>query len=452
MPQWLIRHKWLLIVGAVFIGLMVFAACNGDDDDEGETPVVGETPADGETPTDAEPPAAGGPLKIGVLTAFTGDLSDFGPAQENAARLAVKEINAAGGVLGQDVEIVTGDTGTDPSQGVTEATRLVEIEQVHAILGALSSGVTLPIAESVTGPNGIVQISSASTSPALTEAADSDYLFRTTISDAAQGVILAQLATELGLTSVCTMFINNAYGQGLSEIFAESFEAEGGTVPAQVPHESEQATYASELGECTGGTPDALAAVAYPESAGVFLREAVEAGDVSTFLFVDGTKSTDMFADLGWDIFDGARGTAPGSLVLAVGDTFDSAYEAEYGEAPPLPFLREMYDATYLVALAAEKAGSTDPTAIRDALRDVANPGGDEVGPGSEGYAAALAIIAGGGEINYEGAAGPVDLDENGDVLIGAIETWTVDAAAEDLVTDEVFRVDLTTGEITKIE
>jgi branched-chain amino acid transport system substrate-binding protein len=364
----------------------------------------------------------------------------------------VKEINAAGGVLGQPIEVVTGDTGTDPSQGVSEATRLVNVEGVSAILGALASGVTLPVAESVTGPDHILQISEASTSPALTDANDNDFLFRTTISDAAQGVVLAKLAEDEGLTSVCTMYINNAYGQGLSEIFAENFEKAGGTVTAQVPHESEQATYASELSQCTEGNPEALAAIAYPQSAGVFLREAVEAGNVKTFLFVDGTKSTDMFETLGWETFDGMKGTAPSSLDVAAGTAFTDAYAAEYGSTPPLPFMREIYDAVYLVALAAEKAGSTDPTAMRDALRDVANPPGETVGPGTDGYATAVSLIADGKDINYEGAAGPVDLDKNGDVLIGAIETWHVDAAAQDLVTDAVYKVDLETGEVTKVE
>ena len=435
MVQMWTRYKWLWLVAIGLTAMLLFAAC-GDDDGDGD--------GDGE--------GAGGPLKIGLLVAFTGDLSDFGPAQENAARLAAKEINEAGGVLGQPIEIVTGDTGTDPSIGVTEATRLVEVEGVSAILGALASGVTLPIAESVTGPSNIVQISSASTSPALTDANDNDFLFRTTISDAAQGVVLAQLATELGLGSICTMFINNAYGEGLAGIFADNFEAGGGTISAQIPHESEQTTYASELGACTEDGPDALAAVAYPESAGVFLREAVESGDVDTFLFVDGTKSSDMFETIGWDVFDGMRGTAPSSLELDAGATFETSYTAEYGETPPLPFMREMYDAVYLVALAAEKAGSTDPTDIRDALRDVANAPGETVSPGTEGFTTALGLIADGTDINYEGAAGPVDLDDNGDVLIGAIETWHVDAAAETLVTDEVFSVDLTTGEVTKIE
>ena len=444
MPQWLTRHKWLLIVGAVFVGLLIFVAC-GDDDDDGD----GVTPTDGEPAPEIVQP--GMPLKIGLLVAFTGDLSDFGPAQENAARLAAQQINAAGGVGGQDIEIVTGDTGTDPSQGATEATRLVEVEGVDAIIGALSSGVTLQIAESVTGPSNVLQVSPASTSPALSAASDNDFLFRTTISDAAQGIILADLAEEEGLTSVCTMFINNAYGQGLSEVFASEFEAAGFTVPAQVPHESEQATYGSEVGECTGEGPDALAAVAYPESAGVFLREAVEAGDVDTFLFVDGTKSTDMFADLGWDIFDGARGTAPGSIEVPQGPAFDAAYEAEYGETPPLPFLKENYDAVHLIALAAEKS-LTDGIDFREALRAVSNPPGEEIFPGTDGFTTALAAIAAGNDINYEGAAGPVDMDENGDVLIGAIETWTVDAANETLVTNDEFRVDLNTGEVTKQE
>jgi branched-chain amino acid transport system substrate-binding protein len=440
MPQWLKRHKWLWIVAAALIVLLAFAACEEEEEE------AAETPAADETPTAAEP------LKIGLLMAFTGDLSDFGKPHENAARLAVNEINAAGGVLGQPIEVVTGDTATDATQGVAEATRLIEVEGVSAILGALASGVTLPVAESVTGPSNILQISEASTSPGLTEADDNDFLFRTTVSDAAQGPILAQLAGDLGLTSVCTMFINNAYGEGLSEVFKEEFEAAGGTVPVEVPHESEQPTYASELDTCTAGGPDALAAIAYPESAGLFLRESVEREDVDTYLFVDGTKSVDMFEEIGWDVFDGMRGTAPFALDIPAGEAFEAAYSDAYGETPPLPFMREAYDAIYLMALAAETAGSSDPTAMRDALRDVANPPGETVGPGSEGWEQALELIAAGEDVNYEGAAGPVDLDDNGDVPIAAIETWHVDAAAADLITDEVFKVDLLTGEITKIQ
>ena len=103
------------------------------------------------------------------------------------------------------------------------------------------------------------------------------------------------------------------------------------------------------------------------------------------------------------------------------------------------------------MALAAEKS-LTDDIDIREALRAISNPPGETVNPGTDGYTAALELIAAGTDINYEGAAGPVDMDENGDVLIGAIETFTTDAATETFVVDEVFRVDLSTGEVTKVE
>ncbi len=439
MGDWIGRHKWMILVIAVLSAFFVFTACGGGEEGGEAT----GTPEAAETGT---PAGAGGALKIGLLDAFTGDLSDFGKAHENSVRLAVKEINEAGGVLGQDVEVVTGDTATDPSQGVAEANRLVNVEGVNAIIGALSSGVTLQVAESVAGPNSILEISQASTSPGLTEAKDNDFLFRTTISDVAQGIVLAGLAEEEGLASVCTMYINNPYGEGLSDAFAANFTGE---VTAKVPHESEQATYASELNQC--GDAEAIAAISYPESAGVFLREALEAGDITSFLFVDGTKSDKMFDTLGWESFDGMAGTAPGAtLASPTGSAFDSAYEAEYGDRPPLPFMREAYDAVYLIALAAETAGSTDPTAMRDVLREVANPEGEVVNPGVEGYAAALELIQAGEDINYEGAAHSCDFDENGDVPVGGIEVWRIDAANQQLVTERVFRVDLT-GETPQV-
>ena len=197
------------------------------------------------TPTD--------PLKIGILVPFTGDLSDFGPAFFDVAKLAAQEINAAGGVFGQDIVLVDADTGTIEATGIESANTLIDVEGVSAIVGAASSAVTLPIAESVTGPAGILMISPSSTSPALTSVADNDFLFRSTISDAAQGVVLAELAIELGFTSVCTFFVNTAYGEGLADQFKETFEALGGTVPAAVPHEQEQTSYVSELQTCVEG-------------------------------------------------------------------------------------------------------------------------------------------------------------------------------------------------------
>ena len=378
----------------------------------------------------AQPGEGVAPLKIGQLNSFTGDLSDFGGAHRNASSLAADHVNLAGGVLGGVVTILARDTATSPVQGVDSARALVEIGKVVAIVGALASGVTIPVAESVTVPNRILQISAASTSPALTVLADNDFLFRTTVSDAAQGVVLARLALELGYTSASALYINNAYGQGLAEQFGDTFEAEGGTVLELVPHEGVQPTYASELAKATEGNPDVLVCISYPQSAEVYLREALEGGYIDTFLFVDGSKSPDMNEAVGVAKLEGTYGTAPGAPVTDARLIFDAAYEASFAAVPPLPFMAETYDAVVLIALAAAKAGTTtDSAAIRDALRDVANPPGEVVGPGVDSIKRALELIKQGKDINYEGAGGSQDFDENGDV-ISTIEIWKIEGGA----------------------
>ncbi len=208
-----------------------------------------------EVPEGTLNPAATAPteaLRLGTILSITGDLSDFGPPIEDVIELAISEINAGGGVFGLDVELSKGDSGTNADTGQSEATRLIEIEGVHAIIGALSSGVTQPIAENVAAPAGVVMISPASTAPAITTADDDGLLFRTPIADVAQGEVLAKLALDLGYTSVCTLYVNTAYGQGLSEAFTSNFEAGGGTVPEQVAIEQEQTTYVTELRRCVG--------------------------------------------------------------------------------------------------------------------------------------------------------------------------------------------------------
>jgi branched-chain amino acid transport system substrate-binding protein len=459
MRMFRVARYWLLGLAILLAAasLALLPACGEEEEEGTATPAASPEVTPGETPavTPAASPAVGGPLKIGLLGPLTGPLAPFGPDYINTSNLALEHINEAGGVLNQPIELTVGDTGTAPEQGVAEARRLVDIAGVQAIVGAAASGVTLPVAESVTVPNKILQISNCSTSPALTDVEDDDYLFRTPISDAAQGVVLAHLVyDDLGFTKVCTMYVNNAYGQGLSEQFTTTFEELGGTVTAQVSHTAETATtYASELNQCVEGGPEALLALSYPTGqADVYLKEAVEGGLIDQFVFCDGTKSGDMFADLGWDNFDGMEGTAPGALQTEFGTTFDDAFEAKYGYLYQTPFNRETYDAVVLIALAAEKAGSTDPTAIRDALRDVANAPGEVAGPGAEGVAAAFEAVRAGTDIDYQGASGSVEFDDNGDVLIGAIEIWRVDAASETLVTDSRMEVDLTTGELTPID
>lgn len=367
------------------------------------------------------------PAKIGVMIPLTGALSEFGVNFQRAAELAQKHLAAAG----YEIELVFGDTETSAIPAVETARQLVEVEGIHALIGGAASGVTIPIAESVTIPNKVPQISYASTSPLITNLpADEgqDFLFRTAPSDALQGVVLASLARALGYEKVSVLYVNNPYGQGLNDVFKEHFEAAGGKVLASIPHDETPApTYVAELKQAAEGDPDALVAISYPGHATVYLREALEGGFFDTFIFVDGTKSQEIVDAVGAEAVEGMLGTAPGSAETPSLEIFNQAYEEEYGERPPLPFMTNVYDAVVLAALAAYEAQVSGEeltsVSLRDHLRSVAGPPGEVVEAGVEGLTKALELIRAGQEINYEGAAGSEDFDENGDVVT-PIEIW----------------------------
>jgi ABC-type branched-subunit amino acid transport system substrate-binding protein len=363
-----------------------------------------------------------------MLFDYTGSLGEFGPNMETGAQLAVKQINAAGGVLGKPVQLIKADAATNPQVATEAATRLVNVDGVQAIIGCLSSGVTIAVAEGVAVPNQIVMISPASTSPGLTAVKDNDFLFRTVLSDAAQGVVLADWAVEQGYTKAATFYTNNAYGKGLSDQFVESFEAAGGTVTAAISHEQQQTSYLSELQKAVEGQPEVLVAISYPAEGQIYLREAIENNLIDEFLFVDGTKSQDIIDTLGAAVLEGTTGTSPSAVENAAATAdFDADYQAEYGTAvPSLPYVRETYDAVIAIALAAEAAKSTDPSKIRDQLREVAGPPGEKIGAGGVGVAEALVAVKAGTDIDFEGAANSDNFDKNGDVLTGAIEIFKI--------------------------
>ncbi|WP_367195256.1 ABC transporter substrate-binding protein [Amorphus sp. 3PC139-8] len=363
-------------------------------------------------------PAFAQDLKIGALMPMTGDLSAYGEADLSGIQLAADEINKAGG----KIDVIVADTQTNPQAGVDAAQKLVNVEGVNAIIGALSSGVTIPVATSVTSREGVVQISGASTSPTISTLNDNDFLFRTVPSDAFQGIALAKLVKEKGVDNVSIIYVNNAYGEGLAKAFEKSFTGEqGGTVSESIPFEQGQSSYRGELQRADTDDAQALLLVAYPENGIVILRQALEGGHFDKFIFTDGMKAPEVVEQIGADYVNGSYGTVPQSPESEGLKTFQKAYEAKFGEVPPLPYIDTAYDATILVSLAAVKAGSNDRAAIRDALREVASPPGQKVGPGD--YAKAVELIKAGTDINYEGAAGSQDFDDNGDVP-GTIGEW----------------------------
>ena len=433
------------IVALLALAAALIAACGDDEEQQRVAQQQAQAqPAEQAEPSRAQPqqqqqaPAAPAtePLKIGFLADYSGPLAEFGPATESAVRLAVKHLNDAGGVNGRRVELVTGDTGVDPTRAVEEARRLVEVEGVHAIVGPLASSTTLAVAEAVSAPSGIPTISPSATSPQLSVADDDGYLFRSTVSDAAQGPALAQLAAAEGYANVGVIFLNDPYGQGLAEAFADAWGGELTMVAIQ----DGAASYLSELQAAGANGAEVLIAIAFPKQAEIFLREAIEQDLFDTFLFVDGTKSQNLIDAIGAQYLNGMKGTAPASGPESASlRGFNQAYEAEYGELSPLPFLRETYDATVAIGLAAAAAGSNDGAAIRDALHRIATPGGVEASAGAAGVADALAAISRGEDINYEGAATTLNWDAVGDVTTGYIGVWQYQDGAIAEVSVEAF-------------
>ena len=373
-----------------------------------------------------------GGAKIGGLLPLTGSLAAFGGPTLTGIELAVMEVNQAGGVLGGELVLVVADTETSPQAGVTAAHILVDVEGVSGIVGAMASGVTIPVAQSIAAVAGVPILSPSATSPVITILNDNDFLFRTTPNDADQGVQLAHLVTAQGLENVVVLFRNDDYGRGLSEAFFVNFS---GHVNANIGYEPDQSSYRAELaGAAASGDSEALVLIAFPEEGIPILRQSLEEGYFESFVFTDGMKANDVVDAVGQQYLEHSFGIAPMAVESEALSNYRALYEANTGSAPTdQPFVENAYDGALLLALAIEKAGSKDPVAVRDALRAVANPPGEIVLPGE--FARGKSLIAAGTEINYEGAAGAQDFDVAGDVS-GTFGSWAFrDGKVENLST-----------------
>ena len=377
-----------------------------------------------------EPPTAAS-LKIGLLLNFTGSPEASGD-RKRAFDLAIRHINEGGGVLGAPVEGVTGDATQDPSVAVEAARRLVEVEGVHAIVGPNASSAALPIAQSVSGTLGIPTISPSATSPQLTAVEDNDYFFRTALSDAAQGPVLARVTGDRGFDNVGLIYEDDAYGQGLAASFRESWN---GTLRV-VSVDMVQTSYLSKLAESAKAGAQALVVITAEGQALSIVREAIEEGIYSQFVFGDAAKRVSLVENIGGEQLGGMYGTAGASAPdnAATAD-WEAAFIAEYGELPVLAYVKETYDATVALALAAQAAGSVDGAAIRDHLREIAGPPGRTVPGAPTGVAVGLSLLGEGQEIDFDGAASTLEWDENGDLSRGHIGTWrfTSDERIEEL-------------------
>lgn len=363
-------------------------------------------------------------VRIGATFGLTGGLAPYSPSLVDAARMLVEEVNGNGGILdGRELSLTILDDQTNPQAAVDAAQRLVMVENVAAILGPFGSAQVMAVANAVTVPNSILQIAPTATTPALTDLEDDDFVFRVVVSDAYLGQALAEVALERGHSEVALLYAGNDYGVGLANTFRAAFAEGGGTLTGDLRFEPQRASYRGELASIAAGS-DTLVLIGYPADGGnTILRQALENGFFSDFILTDGMRDASVIAEIGGDFLEGSWGMAPEAPPeTEAAQRFTAAYEAFSEHPTDSLFIKQTYDAAMLLALAIEKAGSTDRVAIRDALRAVSNPPGEQILPGE--WARARELIAAGQDIDFFGASGPHDFDENGDVAgtIGVFE------------------------------
>ena len=361
--------------------------------------------------------AVAGEIKVGSAAGVTGPIAELVGPIVAGRNLAAQQINEQGGLLkGDKLKMVLGDSQCDPKGGVDAGTKLVNVEQVVAIVGASCSGATNGLVQSVTIPAGVVAISDSATAPSITNLKDKDLVFRVAASDAYQGAAIAKLAIDSGYKKMAVTYANDDYNAGIAEVFIKTYKKLGGTITAEQRHEPKKASYRSELSTLAGKGAQALAIFAYYGGSGItIVRNSLENGLFNKFLGADGMFDKSVIEQIGAKNLVGNI-----KITQATSDPENNSYKnfaaafTKLGKDPKEPYAAHGYDATFLIALAIEKAGAPDRSKISKALREVASAPGIVIRPGE--WAKAKAAIAAGKDINYEGAVGNNDFDKNGDV------------------------------------
>lgn len=415
------------IAGAVVVlgaASLVLAACGGSTSGDSSSAAPASSSA-APSSSSAEPAPStdcqNDQLKVGTLLPATGDLAFLGPPEFAGVDLAVSEIDAAGGVLGQPVVNEYGDSGDTKTDLASQTVDSHLAKGVQVIIGAASSGVTFTVIDKITS-NGVLQISPANTAPSLTDYPDNGLYFRTAPSDVLQGAVIAGIASDLGFTSGAAIAREDPYGVGLQDAFVKDFEAAGGSITAALTYDPAAPDFAAEVAEIAATNPEFVQVVGFEETTKL-LQEMIKQGigpqDVQIFL-VDGNISTTAYADFPRDTMVGVIASVPTGDPTVDVEAFNARLLGQDPDLTDFAYGAQAYDATMLVAIAADFAKCADGTAIAAAMPTIANA--DAGGEACTTYADCLAIIAAGGTPNYDGVTGPLDFNEFGDPKTATID------------------------------
>ncbi|MFC6757738.1 ABC transporter substrate-binding protein [Halomicroarcula sp. GCM10025894] len=345
--------------------------------------------------------------EIGMVDAQTGSLSAFGERNQRGKDLAVSAVNDVG-IGGSELQVTVEDSGSENQGGISAAQKLVNQNEVPFLIGAVGSGVSLAIYESVIEGTDVVQLSQNSTGLGLTEFPG---LLRMSPPGSTQATALADIIAEDGYDEVAVTYVNNDYGESLADEFLDAWD---GSVAYDNSHDQEQSSYSSVISEMNGSDADAWLFITYQAEFSTMVDEIYSSGYEPMMYGADSVSGDNVLENTPEGSMEGMKIVVPSAREEEQNyKDFASAFEDEYDQSPS-SWAAYAYDCVVNAALAIQAADSFTGAALGDVVRDVTRPEGEEVTT----FEAASEILSDGGgpsDVDYQGVSGPIDFDENGD-------------------------------------
>jgi branched-chain amino acid transport system substrate-binding protein len=351
--------------------------------------------------------AQGEPIRLGILTPLTGAGGNDGPRMLKAMQAVFEEVNKAGGVLGRRVETVVEDDQTNPEAAVRAARKLIEVNKVPLIMGTWASAVTSAVAPVCWESKTFIMTVSGADS--ITQLPHQGFLIRTQPTSKLQAIAHAGYIAGTGKRRVGVIGIQAPFAQSTKDHLDNYLKGVGGAVTGFVIYEKDKPTYRSEIDQVMKEKPDFLYLNGYATDTVVVLRDLWKAG-------VDLPKFCQTYA-VPQPTLDANPPEVSEGIVTALpsADVESPAYKltADRLALKELDgFVAQATDWASLAVLAIAKAKEASGVALKDNVRKISQGSGRKVYSALEG----LKALAAGQEINYEGASGPCDFDERGDI------------------------------------
>jgi branched-chain amino acid transport system substrate-binding protein len=311
-------------------------------------------------------------IKVGEFASLTGSEATFGQSSHKGTQMAIDDLNAAGGVFGKKIQLLTEDDQSQAGQPATVVRKLISSDGVVAILGEVASSRSLEAAP-ICQENKIPMVSPASTNPKVTEVGD--YIFRVCFIDPFQGTLMANFARKtLKLQNVAVLTdVKSDYSLGLAKFFKEGFVADGGKIAAEQNYSSGDKDFSAELTAIKAANPDGIFVPGYYTEVGLIALQARQLGITCPMFGGDGWESSSL-VPIGGNALEGdyfSTHYSPQDTSPAV-QNFVKEFQSKYNETPDA-MAALGYDSAMILADAMKRAGSTDGAKVRDALAATKN-------------------------------------------------------------------------------